>query len=71
MSEEKYKNHPFFTDHRIIIEAFNSLIKDNEEAYKLFREYGFAPAAVEQLNWEKERIKQVKKKVLDALYHNK
>lgn len=67
MEKEKFKEHPYFSDYNIIISAFNSLINDQKNIFKTLRDYkgALCEKSIQQLNWENERIEEVKKIVLN------
>lgn len=67
--KNKFEGHPFENDYDVLNEAFNALKRSQDEYAMTLRGYkGVTKEAYEQLQYENERIKEVKTKILKALH---
>jgi len=66
----EYKNHPYYDDYSVISEAFDLLLKEIKGNFHILRGYkgALSQSVIDQLDFEEERVKKVKNKVLDSYY---
>lgn len=67
---DKFKDHPFSSDYNVITAAFDKLIEVNTQNFTVLRNYrgALSQVEIEQLDYELDRIKAVRAKVLVTLY---
>ena len=71
MSDEKFINHPFHSDYGVIEWMIKTVKLEQEKNYKILRDYkrALCQESMEQLQWEDQRIDEVKKRILYWYQH--